>query len=245
MSFFNFFSGAKEEILTPVQVDIHSHLLPGIDDGSADLEESLKLVKELIALGYKKIITTPHIMGDFYKNTPEIVASKLDELKKYLKANGVEIDIEAAAEYYLDEWFLEKLKSPKPLLTFGNNYLLFETSYINEPSHLTEAIFEMRTREYRPVLAHPERYIYLYSDFNKFKEIYDKGVLFQININSLSGYYSQAAQKFAMKLIENNMVDFIGTDCHGLRHIDVLKKTMQHKAYKKVLKSRIINNNLL
>jgi protein-tyrosine phosphatase len=246
MSLFNFFlSTKKEETLASVQVDMHSHLLPGIDDGSPDFEESLKIIKELSSLGYRKLITTPHIMGDFFKNTPEIILSKLDELKQFLKANGVEIEIEAAAEYYLDEWFMEKLKSPQPLLTFGNNYLLFETSYINEPSHLTEAIFEMRTREYRPVLAHPERYTYMYSDFNKFKEIYDKGVLFQININSLSGYYSQAAQKFAIKLIENNMVDFIGTDCHGLKHIEVLKKTMQQKVYKKILRSKIINNTLL
>lgn len=226
-------------------VDMHCHILPGIDDGADTLEDSLEIINGLIACGYKKAIATPHIMGDFFKNTPEIILSRLQELKEYLKKNNVNFEIEAAAEYYLDEMFMDKLNQDQPLLTFGKKYLLFETSYINEPSFLPEAIFKLKTMGYRPVLAHPERYTYLYSDFQKFIDIFNKDILFQMNINSLSGYYSPAARKFAIKLIENNMVNFIGTDSHGKRHIEALQKSRQDKNYKKLLKLDLINNTLL
>ncbi|MBX9851280.1 MAG: capsular biosynthesis protein [Cytophagaceae bacterium] len=224
---------------------MHSHVLPGIDDGAGNLDDSLQIIEEFIALGYKKIITTPHIMGDFFKNTPEIINSKLAELRAVLQKQKIEFEVEAAAEYYLDEWFMSHIQKEKPLLTFGDRYVLFETSYINESAYLTEAVFHLRSMEYRPVLAHPERYTYLYQDFKKFKEIYDKGVLFQVNLNSFSGYYSEGAKKFAIKLLENNMIDFAGSDCHGARHMQALKKTRQTKEYQKLLASKILNNTLL
>jgi tyrosine-protein phosphatase YwqE len=227
-------------------VDMHSHILPGIDDGAADEDDSMRLIKELSALGYKKLIATPHIMGDFFKNTPEIINSKLELIRKKIKEENIEIEIDAAAEYYLDEWFMKMLDEASVLLTFGKNFLLFETSYINEPSYLAEAIFKIKTLGYKPVLAHPERYTYLYSDFKNFEKLYEKEVLFQININSLTGYYSKPAQKFAEKLIEKNMVDFIGTDCHAVRHIEAMRKSRKSKIYSKVLlNSKLLNNSLL
>jgi protein-tyrosine phosphatase len=244
-SFLNFFSKKEDKALPPLYVDMHSHLLPGIDDGAESMEDSIIMIKELVSLGYKKLITTPHIMGDFFKNTPEIIHSKLDELKKAVAAEGIDIQLEAAAEYYLDEWFMAKLKTPEKLLTFGDKYLLFETSYINESSILNEVIFQMKAVGLRPVLAHPERYPYLYPDFDKCRGIYEKGVLFQININSLSGYYSKASQEFAKKLIDNEMVNFVGSDCHGIRHIEALKKSQQTKYYTKALELNLFNNNLL
>jgi protein-tyrosine phosphatase len=246
MGLFSFLGKSKNtDDLPPMLVDMHSHLLPAIDDGSESLDDSIALIKELVALGYKKLITTPHIMGDFYKNTPEIINAKLDLVRKALVERGIEVKLEAAAEYYLDEVFMKNLDDGAPLLSFGNNYVLFETSYINESSFLAEAIFKMKSLGYRPVLAHPERYIYLYSGFSSFQAIYDKGVLFQINLNSLSGYYSKAAQKFASRLVKEDMVDFVGTDCHGVRHIDALKKARATKDYVTLLNSRIINNSLL
>jgi len=226
-------------------VDMHSHLIPNIDDGSKSLDESVELIQKLERFGYKKIITSPHIMGDFYKNTPKIILSGLSILKERLVAENIEIEIEAAAEYYLDEWFIEKLNNAEPLMTFGEKYVLFETSYMNEPVQLHQAIFLMRTLGYIPVLAHPERYIYLYNDFSEFKKIYEMDVLFQINLNSLAGYYSKAAKQFAEKLIDNNMVDFVGTDCHGVRHLDVLKQVKQTSYYKKLAKLNLLNNSLL
>jgi protein-tyrosine phosphatase len=244
-AFLDFFSKKVNKELPPLYVDMHSHLLAGLDDGSESLEDSILLIKEFASLGYKKLITTPHIMGDFFKNTPEMIHAKLKELKKAVADERIDIQIEAAAEYYLDEWFLSRLKNPETLLCFGNKYLLFETSYINESALLNETIFQIKSMGLIPVLAHPERYIYLYPDFNKCREIYNKGVLFQININSLSGYYSKASQDFAMKLIDNEMVSFVGSDCHGIRHIEALKKSRKTKYYIKALELNLFNNSLL
>lgn len=245
MSLFNFWS-KKEKVDIPfLEVDMHSHVLPGIDDGADTLEDSLELLSQLSALGYKKMIATPHIMGDFYKNTPEIIHKKLETVREVLMQRQVNISLEAAAEYYLDEWFMEKLNKEEPLLTFGDNYLLFETSYINESSYFAEAVFKLKSLGYKPVLAHPERYTYLYSGFEKFEELYAKGVLFQINLNSLAGYYSKAAQKFSTMLIDKQMVQFAGTDCHGIRHIEALKKARATKHYKNLANSNLLNNQLL
>jgi protein-tyrosine phosphatase len=244
-SFLNFFSKKEKTELPPLYVDMHSHLLSGLDDGTESIEDSIILIKEFVSLGYKKLITTPHIMGDFFKNTPEMILSKLEELKKAVAEEGIDIKLEAAAEYYLDEWFLLKLQSPKELLTFGEKFLLFETSYINESAILNEALFQIKACGLIPVLAHPERYTYLFSNFGKCKEIYDKGVLFQLNINSLSGYYSKASQELGKKLIDHEMVNFVGSDCHGLRHIEALKKSRSTKYYGKALELNLFNNSLL
>ncbi|HEX8545663.1 MAG TPA: CpsB/CapC family capsule biosynthesis tyrosine phosphatase [Cytophagaceae bacterium] len=247
MNFFGLFNKKKEEesTLTPILVDMHSHLLPGIDDGSESLEDSINLIKEYIGMGYKKLITTPHIMGDFFKNTPEIIREKLALLNAAVNKEGLDIKIEAAAEYYLDEWFLEKLNNEEPLLTFGENYVLIETSYLNEHPRLNETIFLLKAKGYWPVLAHPERYTYLYNDFKKYQEIYDRGISFQLNINSLAGYYSKTAQAIAIKLVEREMISFAGSDCHSMKHLDVLKKTRLSKEYKKLQSLYLLNNSLL
>ena len=230
--------------LPPISVDMHSHILPGLDDGSGNPDESIEMIKVLIGLGFKKLITTPHIMGDYYKNTPEIILSKLNELKEIIKERKIDIVLEKAAEYYLDEWFIQKLKNEEKLLTFGDNYLLFETSYLNEPVMLNEAIFLMRSAGYKPIIGHPERYTYLYSDFQKYKNLYEQEVLFQLNTISLSGYYSKMAKKIAHKLIDNNMIRFVGSDLHSTKQAALLKNAMKTKYYRKVLGLDLMNNRL-
>jgi protein-tyrosine phosphatase len=243
---FNLFKRKEknETVEDSLFVDMHSHVLPGIDDGADSPEDALELLRAFQAFGYKKLIATPHIMGDFFRNTPEIISEKLQLLQCLIRGNNLSITLEAAAEYYLDEWFMAKLRSGEKVLTFGDNYLLFETSYINESAFLDEALFLMKTQGYKPVMAHPERYTYLYSDFSLFKKIYEKGVLFQVNINSLSGYYSKAAQTYAAKLIDHSMVDMLGSDCHGTRHIEAMKKARSSKHYKKALQLNLLNNYL-
>ncbi|HEY8402001.1 MAG TPA: CpsB/CapC family capsule biosynthesis tyrosine phosphatase [Cytophagaceae bacterium] len=247
MNLFSRLFSRQEKVaeVPPLLVDMHSHLLPGLDDGADTLEDTLRLIEEFVSAGYKKIITTPHIMGDFYKNTPEGIRAKLEEVRKALRESNINVELEAAAEYYLDEWFMAKLDNGEELLTFGNKYLLFETSYINASAHLHEAIFKIKTSGYVPVLAHPERYTYLYNSFQAYKDIYEKGVLFQLNLNSLSGYYSKAAQKIACQLIDHGMVDFVGTDCHGVRHIEAMKKSRATKSYIQLLQLNLKNNSLL
>lgn len=248
--FRNFFSRKSRNTLPAMDfsfayADMHSHLIPGIDDGAQVSEESLELIKELYARGFRKLITTPHVMSDFYRNSSETILEGRDVLRSLIKnepdLEGLTID--AAAEYYVDDGLQEKVEK-NDILTFGKNYLLFEISYINYPDNLDAVIFSMQTNNYKPVLAHPERYPFWYSDFERYKKLKDVGVLFQINVNSLTGYYSPGAKKMAEKLIDNNMVDFIGTDTHNMRHIHTLQDCMTEKYLHKISGMKLLNNTL-
>lgn len=228
-----------------MEVDIHSHLLPGIDDGVETMEESLSILEEMQGLGYRKVITTPHIMADFFPNSPQIINEKLKEVQEEARKAGLSIQIEAAAEYYMDELFIEKLEGKEPLMTFGRGrYLLFETSFINEPAFLRDGIFKISSLGLVPVLAHPERYSYIHNNYNILGELMERGVLFQLNINAISGYYSKPAKKVAQLLIDNNLVSFMGSDCHNSRHLSVLKTSAGAKYFEKAANSGIKNNLL-
>lgn len=193
----------------PIVVDIHSHLLPNLDDGVESFEQAAEIISTFIELGYTKLITTPHVMSDAYRNTSSGILSRLEELKAYLKEQQIQITLEAAAEYYLDEDLINKLNTDEPLLTFGENLLLFETNFLSEPLIMKEFIFLANTKGYQPVLAHPERYIYLQNNFEKAQDFLDRGVYFQININSLSGHYSKGIQQTVLKLIDKGMVHLL------------------------------------
>ena len=236
--------GIAEESFSALGVDMHSHILPGIDDGADSLEKSLELVQAMKALGYRKLIMTPHIMSDFYKNTPEIIRERLALLRNAVQEAGIEMELDCAAEYYLDEGLLNSLENDEELLTFGDNYLLFETSFLNEPLNLREAIFKMRSKGYKPVLAHPERYTYFYGKFNELAELWQQGVLFQPNLNSLAGYYSPVARTVVEKLIDNGMVDFLGSDAHSLKHTESLGRVLSCKYLPKALSLAVRNNQL-
>lgn len=220
---------------------MHSHVIPGIDDGAKTMDDSITLVTELYYLGFRKLITTPHIISDYFKNTPESIREGLERLREAIAKTGVPIEINAAAEYYLDDDFAKKIVT-EPLLTLKGNYLLFELSYINRPDNLKEAIFQMQMKGYKPVLAHPERYPFFYNDFNEYKELKELGVLFQINTNSLTGYYSLPAKRIAEKMIDFDMIDFIGTDAHHGKHIASLKKCLHEKSLKKLIASKKLLN---
>jgi protein-tyrosine phosphatase len=208
--------------------DIHSHLIPGIDDGCKTIEESVSLIQSLAELGFKKLVTTPHIMGDFYKNTPEVIFDGLEKLKAAVAAKGIHISIEAAAEYYLDEEFLI-LTRQKKLLTIDSKYVLFEISFINQPDSLTGAIFDLIVNGYTPLLAHPERYPFWFQKPEEYKNLKDAGVLFQLNTNSLTGYYGDEVKKTAQMLVDENMVDFIGSDLHHAKHLAALHEGLHSK----------------
>ena len=166
-------------------------------------------------------------------------------VKKELQKRKIEIEIEAASEYFLDKHFLNLLKN-KDVLTFGDNYLLFELSYTSKPIFLESAIFEMISAGYKPVLAHPERYIFMHKNFDEYKWLKRKGLLFQINLNSFSGYYSKEVQKVANKLAEEGLIDFIGSDTHKQRQLDHLEKNLHSKVIDKIFKNNtILNESLL
>jgi tyrosine-protein phosphatase YwqE len=230
--------------LALLNCDVHSHFIPGIDDGAKTIDDSIQLITAMYHLGYKKVITTPHIMSDYFKNTPEIILGGLEKVRTALKQNRIPIEITAAAEYYLDFDFERKLNEEK-LLTFGDNYLLFEISYMNAPANLEHVVFKMQSLGYKPVLAHPERYNYWHREFNKYEKLVDKGVLLQMNINSLTGYYSMSTKKIAEKLIEKNMISLVGSDCHHSGHIDLIKGVVFEKHLQQLIESGKLLNKLL
>lgn len=228
----------------PLQVDIHSHLIPGIDDGVRTPEEALRIIVAFQKLGYTKLITTPHVMSDAYRNTAESIRRAHGELVQFLASQGVNMTIEAAAEYYLDTGLTDMIENNEPLLTFGKNYLLFETNFLNEPLDLKEFVFLATTRGYKLVLAHPERYIYLQSNMAKAEDLLNRGVLFQVNISSLTGYYSRAAQSTAHRLIDQGWVHFLGSDCHSQKHLQQVGDAQRMKYFQKALNLPLLNNSL-
>lgn len=228
----------------PLRVDIHSHLLPAVDDGSQSLDESEDLIRNFQRLGYRKLITTPHIMSDAYRNTPDGIAGKLRELREHLVSMQIDMVIEAAAEYYLDETLMQAINTRTPLLTFGNKYLLFETNFLSEPLHLKEFIFRATTQGYRLILAHPERYLYLQENILKAEDLLNRGVLFQLNISSVTGYYSKPVQQMAFRLIDRGWVHWLGSDCHHAQHLLLLEDALSSKYLKKALNLPLLNNTL-
>ncbi|MFN3315506.1 MAG: tyrosine-protein phosphatase [Raineya sp.] len=229
-----------------LQADMHSHLLAGIDDGVATEMQAQSIIEDFISLGYRKIITTPHIMGDFYKNTPEIIQAKLTNLQNHLAQNCVDISVEAAAEYYLDEHFFGLLQNKSPILCFGKKkYVLFETGFLNYPSFVEEAIFLMKANGYTPVLAHPERYKYVQEDFKFVEKMLNLDVLLQVNMLSLVSYYSKEAQKVAQKLIDAKLPHFLASDCHHQRHSKHLLTLQTNSYYKKLMNIDWLNRELV
>ncbi|PHS31245.1 MAG: capsular biosynthesis protein [Sulfurovum sp.] len=231
---------AHPEFINPITIDLHSHLLPGIDDGVRTMEESLKLIKKFKSLGYTKLITTPHIISDSYPNTKKIIQNKLLEVQKAVKEANIDIIIEAGAEHYIDMDFLDLIEKDE-LVPFCNNYILFETSYISKPVILEKAIFDMQAKGYIPVLAHPERYKYMHSDISNYKKLKDIGVLFQVNTKSLSRS-SGSVYEMALKLLDLGFIDFMGSDAHRMHDLVKFEEIMNKRIYKRVFDNNNVAN---
>lgn len=228
-----------------LEVDIHSHFIPAIDDGSQSMQESISMLKAIENLGYKKLITTPHIMADSYQNTPTTIRQGLANLRQVMQQEDITLQIEAAAEYYIDDGFLRLLERGD-ILTIADTYLLFETSYISKPLQLEEVIFEIAAAGYTPLMAHPERYRYIKDPQKEYTRLKDLGVMFQSNINALGGHYGKSAKALIGFLSEHGMIDFLGSDAHRIKHIHTLPAIFQSKAYHKLLKhNTILNHRLL
>lgn len=209
--------------------DIHNHILPGIDDGAKDIEASLDLIEGFREVGINQFIATPHIMNDYYPNNKETVARALAQLQSELQERQVPTKLKAAAEYMMDQVFLEILEKER-LLTLKDNFVLVEMSYFQAPINLNEILFKLQTKQYRPVLAHPERYAFFHSkDLQKYRDLKSRGCSFQLNALSLVGHYGKNMQEIAFRLLEENMIDFLGTDTHQMRHIEKLSAAQLSK----------------
>ena len=230
------------EFFTDSFVDIHSHLLPGIDDGAKDLSHSIQLIKTMYSYGIKNFITTPHVLGDVYPNSSKVILEKAEEVRAELKKEGLEdINFSAAAEYMMDEQFMELLNA-NDLLTLKDDFLLVEMSYFSAPMNLYDVLFDIQLKGYKPVLAHPERYHFYHNNFDSYYKLKKAGCLFQLNFLSLTDQYGPHVKKISQKLLELDMYDFVGTDTHHSNHLNLLK-TLATEKNKKNLESLMKNNS--
>jgi len=224
-------------------VDFHSHLVPGVDDGSASLDDSLELLRGLAQLGYRRVITTPHVHPEYPNTIPEIEAG-FQQLRQAAAEEGLELQLDVAAEYYLDFAFAKKLEEEQ-LLTFCDGRVLVEMSFLAAPPQLEEYLFRLQTKGYRPVLAHVERYLFLRSNSTQLQYLLRSNVELQCNINSLTGYYGADVQRFARELVRGGHIDFLCTDLHHDRHLQALRDGLSEGFLAKAIKSGQFKNRSL
>ncbi len=218
---FSFFSKKQKATLASLIpsgfVDIHSHLLPGIDDGAKDPDDSLTLINTLKGYGFSQFITTPHVLTGVWNNTRDGILATEEKHKAFLQQQGVNEPFKAAAEYLIDDVFLKRIKQ-EPLLTLKDSYVLVEMSYLNAPMQLYEALYEMQLEGYQPILAHPERYLFYHHKQEEYQKLKRVGCKFQVNLLSVTGYYGKHVCDIAQKLLDEGMIDFVGSDTHHERH---------------------------
>jgi len=222
--------------------DIHSHLIPGIDDGLPDVDTSLDFIRQLSNAGLKRFICTPHIFGDLFKNTPEIIHQALDKLQKRIREEIPGVTVSAAAEYMLDDYFMELLRKDNKLLTIKDNLLLTEFPYSVAPGNIEEMTFSILNAGYQPVLAHPERYGYYHRNLKMYNRLKELGFLFQMNLLSLTGYYGKPVKTTAKMLLKEELIDYIGTDLHHIHHLENLLSEKSHKIFRKYLGHKVFND---
>jgi len=214
----------KEVNLSHIGIDLHSHIIPGIDDGVETIEQSVEMLAKMQNLGFQKAVTTPHVMWDCYKNTPDIILQGLADVRLAAKNAGLQIEVGAAAEYFIDEHFVEMLSNGGQILTLPGNRVLVELPYSTPLMNTSETLFYIIEKGYRPVLAHPERYTYFYSDPSIYKKLCDQGCELQVNILSLGNYYGENVHKMAISLLKQGLITFLGTDAHRRQHLDLIDK---------------------
>ena len=242
--FFKSKSAEQAQPFQGLQTDMHSHLLPGIDDGAPNLEESLHLIERLYNMGYRRLITTPHIYKEQYPNSAEIILTQLAIVREAIAGKFPGLTLDAAAEYFIDEHFNDLFEAGE-LLTLPGNYVLIEMSYFAPYPALHEVLFKLNIAGYKPILAHPERYNYYLKDWDAIEKLRYSGCYFQVNLLSFTGYYGKPARQIAQKLLEEDLVDFLGTDLHHRQHADLLEKLLKDTNLTNKLQEKTrLNQNL-
>lgn len=224
-------------------VDIHNHLIPGIDDGAKSAEESVLLIQEMQTLGITNFICTPHTMNEYYPNTPETINNAKGILLRYIKENNIGIgSLKSSSEYMMDVNFIELLKS-NSIVPLNKEYILVEMSYLQPPINLEEILFEISNSGYKAVLAHPERYNYLHNKYSYYEKLKKLGCFFQLNMLSLSAHYGSSVKNTTLKLLKDGFYDFIGSDTHHINHLKLLKSLKISTSNQKKLESLVYNTN--
>ncbi|MBL7775312.1 MAG: hypothetical protein JNK89_04880 [Saprospiraceae bacterium] len=243
--FSKLFSNPPLSDFSVLGADMHSHLLPGIDDGVPTMEEALEVIKGLHELGYSRLVTTPHVMAERYPNTTATILEKVEAVQKAVQQAGIPVKIQAAAEYFMDEHFENLLESGDLLTLDQEKRVLVEISFLHPPLALQQYLFILQTKGYKPVLAHPERYPFYHLKLDEYQALKAAGCEFQVNILSITGHYGPDVQQSAHLLLRNNLVRYLGTDAHRLRHVQTLRAALRSGHLEKTLtKYRFANTSI-
>ena len=222
-----------KELIPEGFIDIHSHILPGIDDGAKNVEESMELISKMKKMGFSKIIGTPHTYPNLYDNSKKSIKKSFNLLASN---NLKDIKIVYASEYMLDTTLIKKAQNGS-LLCIKDNYVLVEMSFISEPVGLYEILYEIKVNGYIPVLAHPERYLF-YRDLKDYFKLKKFGCMFQANLLSSTDYYGKEVRRNLDRLLKKNLLDFVGSDIHHQRHItefDMKVNCKEISTFKKII----------
>ncbi len=223
-----------------LRVDIHSHLLPGIDDGAPTMDHTIGMLRKFEELGYQKLILTPHIMSGVYNNTSEIILQKLEEVRNVSRELGLRLTFEASAEYYFDETLFERVRT-KDLLPFHGNHILFEFSFRNQPSQIEDIVFSLKSAGYQPVLAHFERYMYFHPSIDIARSLRERGCFIQVNLNSFTGHYGPDVKNQAIRLLKAGLIDILGSDCHRIQHLELLESSLNQSVFHQLAELEVKN----
>ena len=223
---------------------MHAHLLPGIDDGAATMEDSLAMIEGMYDLGYRHLIATPHIYQEFYPNTTAIIQEKLQLVRQALTRKGLHIRLDAAAEYFLDDHF-DKLLHQDDIMVLPGGYVLIEMSFVAEHPNFRQTLFDLQMKGYKPILAHPERYPYLNQNILALENLVDGGCRLQLNLLSLLGHYGKGPQLAAERLLKHKLISMVGTDVHNIQHVDLLAQLHKSSAIRRLLKDYDFENSKL
>jgi len=241
MLFFTRSNKSKYSDFSEIALDMHSHLTPGVDDGARDVADSLQIIQGLKELGFTKLYTTPHTLQDIHPNTHQTLKTAHKLLEGSLPEG---ITLELSSEYYLDEQFRDQVNEGTVMPLPGNR-LLVEFSQISKPHDLEEVLFDLGIKGYQIVLAHPERYLFFHRTFNYYTRLKEMGIELQVNALSLTNHYGKRIRSIAEELVEKDMIDFIGTDIHHVRHIDALKRVPESKFFTRLIDSGLLKNQSL
>ena len=226
--------------------DMHNHILPGIDDGAQTVQDSIALLTALKSMGFCKVIPTPHTYTALYPNTPDTITAAFDILQNNLENAEVGFTIvnAFASEYMIDDHF-SSIRTRNQPLTFGGNRVLIEMSFADSAPMLMDEIFQLQLQGYIPVLAHPERYPYLFGQTAYFEHLVAIGCELQLNLLSLTDHYGKGPQKTAIKILEKGLYSWAGTDTHHMGHIDLLQSLMASNIFRKIVEYPFKNKALV
>lgn len=196
-------------------IDMHNHILYGIDDGCKTIEESIETIKNMKKIGFNSIVLTPHYIEDSsFKANNNLKLQRLELLKEELLKNNIDVNLFLGNEIFINESINELIINKEIRSIDNTRYILIELPFNNQILNLDDYLYELKLKGYKIIIAHPERYTYFKDNYEEARKLYDSGVLFQVNYGSIIGQYGSSSLKLVKKLLKDDMVDFISTDIH-------------------------------